>query len=389
MRYDKLGKAPFQCVGFKCFSFVFLPPMALDTSSPHNGLFSPPFSRSNPSSSSLYFDAMPTMSSIFNKSRGTSRSSSPEQGIKPTISAPIPTDSGYSSKAIYMNGDTNSGGGEAEDDKTTLRAGGSMHGDGVFVSEPPQQFPPIRTDGVVEMNQLRNDSFYDISSPTSARRRSLSRSEGHGDATDEASLRSVPVLYTNMVPEGEDVTSNFSQPDVSRKVSLKRGSSKLVRRRNTRGKQTENLANGNARGDGYEARRSASGASQRSFRSSRGPVFDMVTAPPHATITDAGGAFSTGAVMAAPENEVGDELRYGFQERTTIAESGLTRKQTVKIQKEESALKIPSFFLAVLYLTSDFCFSSLVQWSWRKASPGLSSPKGRPRRTPSSLRLKT
>ena len=365
-RDDKLGKAPLskcQLAHINVCPFCLSsasPIMDLDAASPQNGLFAPPFIRSNASSSSLYFDAMPSMSSMFNKPRGHSRSSSPEQGTKPVISAAVPTDSGHNTKAIHMNGDTNSG--EGEDDKTTLRAGGSVHGNGGLASEPPQHFPPVNTNGVVEMNRPGNDSVYDISSPTSTRKRSLSRSEDHGGATDETSLRSVPVLYTNMVPEGEDAAGNLSQPDVSQKVSVKRSPSKLVKRRNTRGKQTENLANGSARGDGPEARRSASRASQRSFRSSRGPVFDMVTAPPHATITDAGGAFSTGAVMSAPENDVEDELRTGFQERTTIAESSLTRKQTVKIQKEESALDHfdSSLVLSLTSVSFFFSFSRTV-----------------------------
>ena len=214
-----------------------------------------------------------------------------------------------------------------------------MRGDGTLASELPQHFSPVKTEGVsVEMNRHGNDSAYDVSSPASARKRSLSHSEEHVGAADETSLRSVPVLYTNMVPEGEDVVSNPSQVEVSRKVSLKRSPSKLVKRRGTKGKQTENLANGSIRGDRSEPRRSGSRTSQRSVRSNRGPVFEMVTAPPHATITDAGGAFGTGAVMAAPEGEIEDELQSGFQERVTIAESALTKKQTIKIQKDECAL---------------------------------------------------
>lgn len=315
--------------------------MAFDTTPPLDGSFPPPFARSNTSTTSLYFDAMPSMSSIFNKPRGQSRSNSPEQGLKPIISAPVPTDSAHNLKAIPINGDTNIG--EGEDDKTTLRAGGSMHGDGILASELPQQSSPVRIEGRVEMNGRGDDSAYDVSSPASARKRSLSRSEEHGGATDETSLRSVPVLYTNMVPEGEGLANNLSQPEVPRMVSVKRSPSKLVKRRNTKGKQIENLANGSIKGDGSEARRSASRTSQRSFRSNRGPVFDMVTAPPNATTSDAGGAFGTGAVMAAPENEVDDELQSGFRERVTIAESSLTRKQTVKIQKEECTLKLLIF----------------------------------------------
>lgn len=313
--------------------------MAHDTTSvPQNGPFPPLFTRSNTSSTSLYFDAMPSMSSIFNMPRGQSRSSSPERGFKPIISAPIPTDSAHS-KGILINGNTNIG--EAEDDKTTLKAGDSTHGNGILASESPQHSPPVKTEGMVGMSrQDGNDSAYDVSSPASGRKRSLSRSEDHGGATDETSLRSVPVLYTNMIPEGEDVVvSSPSQVDVSRKINVKRSPSKLVKRRGTKGKQTENLANG---GDGVEARRSASRTSQRSFRSGPGLVFDMVTAPPNATIPDAGGAFGAGAAMAAPEGEVEEELQTGFQERVTIAENALTKKQTIKIQREERALTLPT-----------------------------------------------
>lgn len=302
-----------------------------------DGQTPPLFARSNTSSTSLYFDAMPSLSSIFNRPRGQSRPSSPERGIKPIISAPIPTNSAQNAKVILISGNTNIG--DGEDDKTTLRAGGSMHGDGVLASGFPQPSFPVTTEGTVEMDRHGNDSAYDVSSPASARKRSLSRSEDHGGATDETSLRSVPVVYTNMSPEGEDLTSaNPSQVDVSPKVSVKRSPSKLVKRRSTKGKQTESLPNGSRKGDGIESKRSPSRASQRSFRSNRGPVFDMVTAPPTATISDAGGAFGTGAVMAAPENEIEDELQSGFQERVTIAESALTRKQTIKIQKEECTL---------------------------------------------------
>ncbi|KAF9647861.1 hypothetical protein BDM02DRAFT_3116328 [Thelephora ganbajun] len=310
--------------------------MAFDTILPQDGSIPPPFTRSNTSSTSLYFDAMPSLSSIFNRPRGQSRSSSPERGIKPAISAPVPIDPPQNPKAILINGDTNIG--DGEDDKNTLRAGGSTHGGGVPVSESSRQSSLAKTEGAVEMDRHGNDSTYDVSSPASTRKRSLSRSEEHGGATDETSLRSIPVLYTNMIPEGEDLAGSPSQADASRKVSMKRGPSKLVKRRGTKSKQTENFVNDSIRGDGSETKRSASRTSQRSFRSSRGPVFDMVTAPPNATISDAGGAFGTGAAMAAPENEVEDELQSGFQERVTIAESSLTRKQTIKIQKEELAV---------------------------------------------------
>jgi hypothetical protein len=116
-----------------------------------------------------------------------------------------------------------------------------------------------------------------------------------------------------MIPEGEDVVSSPSQADVSWKAGVKRSPSKLVKRRGTKGKQTENLANGSTKGNGSETRRSASRTSQRSFRSGRGPVFDMVTAPPNATIADAGGRVWGWCVMAAPEGEVEDELQSGFQ----------------------------------------------------------------------------
>ena len=317
--------------------FVFSPIMSMahDTAVPQDGPFLPPFTRSNTSSTSLYFDAMPSLSSIFNKPRGQSRSSSPERGFKPVISPPIPENS----KGILINGNTNIG--EGEDDKTTLRAGGSMHGDGVLASGFPRQSSPVRIEGVVETSrQYGNDSAYDVSSPASAHKRSLSRSEDHGGATDETSIRSVPVLYTNMIPEGDGAASSPSQADVSQKVTVKRSPSKLVKRRGTKGKRTENLANGGSKGDAFESRRSGSRTSQRSFRSGRGPVFDMVTAPPNAAVTDAGGAFGAGAVMAAPEGEVEEELQSGFQERVTIAEGALTRKQTVKIQKEERTLTL-------------------------------------------------
>ena len=313
--------------------------MVFDTTPPQDGPTPPPFARANTSSTSLYFDAMPSMSSIFNKPRGRSRSSSPERGIKPIISAPIPTDPAQNPKAILINGDTNIG--EGEDDKTTLRAGGSMHADGVLpASRSPQQLSPVGVGGAAGIDRHVDDFAYDVSSPASTRKRSLSRSEDHGGVTDETSLRSVPVLYTNMVPESEDLVSDPSQPDVSRKVNMKRSPSKLVKRRGTKGKRTENLANGSVKGDRNGTRRSPSRTSQRSFRSGRGPVFDMVTAPPNAHISDAGGAFGTGAVMAASENEVEDELQSGFQERVAVAGSSLTKKQTIKIQKEECALSV-------------------------------------------------
>jgi len=225
-----------------------------------------------------------------------------------------------------------------------------MHDDGPLTFAPPQQFPPKRAEAVDMNRNGNNSSVYDVSSPASTRKRSLSRSEEHGGTNDDASLRSVPVLYTNMVPEGEDMVSNPSQVDVSRKVSLKRSPSKLVKRRSTKGKQPEGPASGSVRGNGVETKRSASRSSQRSFRSIRGPVFEMVTAPPNATINDAGGAFGTGAVMAAPENEVEDELQSGFQERVTIAESALTRRQTIKIQKEECTLSYLIFRLIFRHL---------------------------------------
>jgi len=330
-------KASFQSGNLLSFSLpALIVSMALDITPPQDGPVPPPFARSNTSSTSLYFDAMPSMSSIFNKPRGQSRSSSPERGIKHIISAPIPTDSAQTPNAVLINGDTNIG--EGEDDKTTLRAGGSMHGNGLLASGSPQQFSPVGVGGMVGIDRHGNDSVYDVSSPASTRKRSLSRSEEHGGATDETSIRSIPVLYTNMVPEGEDMVSNPSQPNVSRKVGVKRTPSKLLKRRGTKGKRTENLANGSVKGYGAHTKRSASQTSQRSFRSSRGPVFDMVTVPPNATVSDAGGAFGTGAVMAASENEVEDELQSGFQERVTIAESALTRKQTIKIEKEECTL---------------------------------------------------
>jgi len=120
---------------------------------------------------------------------------------------------------------------------------------------------------------------------------------------------------------------------------VKRSPSKLVKRRSTKGKQTQYLVNGHsAHGEGSWNRRSVSRTSQPSYRSSRGPVFDMVTAPPDATANDAGGAFAAGAVMATSENEVEEELRSEFHERLTVAERSLTRKQTLKIQKEELAV---------------------------------------------------
>jgi len=306
--------------------------MALDITSPQVG----PLPPSNNSSTSLYFDAMPSLSSIFNGPRGQSRSSSPERGIKSTISPPIPTDPAQNPKPILLNGDTNIG--DGGDDKNTLRAGGSAYGDGTLTSEPLQQSPPpVKSRGLVGVEMSRNgsESGFDVSSPGStARRRSLSRSEEHGGNTDDASLRSLPVVHTNAVHEGGEVGSNNpSQVDVSRKVSLGRTPSKLVKRRSTKGKQTEYLVNGSG-----TTRRSASRTSQRSFRSNRGPVFDMVTAPPNATISNAGGAFGGGAVMAAPENEIEDELQSGFHERAATAQSALTDKQVIKIQKEELAV---------------------------------------------------
>jgi hypothetical protein len=316
--------------------------MALDTtSSPRDGQVSPPFTRTNTSSSTLYFDPMPSVvNSFFNAPRVRSRSSSPERGIKSLISDPIPTDSAQNSKLTHINGNTNMG--DVEDDKNTLKAGGSTHADDDLVFETPQHSSPDRTESPVEMSRRGNDSSaYDPSSPSSPRKRSLSQSEDHhgGGATDETSLRSVPVLYTNVGPEGEHPMGNLSHTDVSRKASVKRSPSKLVKRRGTKSKQTEHLSNGSVRGEGSTNRRSTSRASQRSstFRSSRGPVFDMITAPPNATISDAGGAFGTGAVMAAPENEIEDGLQSGFHERLATAESALTRKQTIKIHKQECA----------------------------------------------------
>ncbi|KAF9790803.1 hypothetical protein BJ322DRAFT_1104453 [Thelephora terrestris] len=310
----------------------------LDTT-PQDGPVPPPFTRTNTSATTLYFDAMPSMSSLFSRPRVQSRSSSPERGIKSLISAPVPTDPVQNPKPIHINGHTNMG--DLEDDKTTLRAAGSTHGDDDPASESPQRSSPVRAVGAaVEMSRQGNDSSaYDASSPPSAHNRPSSRSEDHhGGATDDASLRSVPVLYTNMVPDGEGGGANFSQSDVSRKVSVKRTPSKLVKRRSTKGKQTEYLVNGSIRGAVSENRRSASRTSQRSFRSSRGPVFDMITAPPNATLNDAGGAFGTGAVMAAAESEVEDELRSGLLERITIAEGSLTEKQAKRIHKEELAV---------------------------------------------------
>lgn len=357
--------------------------MALDTTfPPQDGPASPTFTRSNSSSTTLYFDAMPSMSSPFNKPRVQSRSSSPDRGLKSIISAPIPTDSAHNLKTMPINGDTNTA--DGEDDKDTLKAGGSTHADEHPASDATQPSSPVGTGGAVEMSRYGNDSAYDVSSPSSPPRRSLSRSEDHGDVTDGTSLRSVPVVYTNMVPDGGDLASNLSQTDVSRKASVKRSPSKLVKRRSTKGKQTENLSNGhNGRGEGSGSRRSASRASQRSFRSSRGPVFDMITAPPNATIYDAGGAFSTGAVMAAPENEIEDELRSGLQERITIAECSLTRKQTLKIHKEECAFVFLSPNDPLAY-ERDLSF---VQWRCRRGSPRLLNRKGRPKGPPFTLRL--
>lgn len=312
------------------------------TPSPDGGTTSPPFARSNTSSTTLYFDAMPSMSSLFSKPRVQSRSSSPQRGIKSIISAPIPTDPVQNSRPIHINGHTNMG--DGEDDKTTLTAAGSTHGDHQPASDAPKQPSPlkVKTDGVVGMSRHANHSpTRDAPSPSSSHKRSLSRSEDHhGGVTDERSLRSVPVVYTNLVPEREELLNNRSQTDVSRKVSVKRSPSKLVKRRSTKGKQTEYLVNGHSlKGEG----RSVSRNSQRSFRSSRGPVFDMVTVPPNATVSDAGGAFGTGAVMAAPETEVEDELRSELQERLTTAELSLTKKQTSKIHKEECTLVLSIF----------------------------------------------
>ena len=314
--------------------------MAPDTTALQDGPVPPPFARPNTSSTSLYFDAMPSVSSLFGRPRGQSRSSSPERGIKQNISAPVPTDPAQNPHhATLINGVTNIG--DGEDDKHTLRADGTTHGDGLLLaSERPRQSTPIQVEGAAEMSRQASVSVYDVSSPASARKRSLSRSEDHGGGTDETSIRSVPVVYTNMVAEGEDPASSSSPGEVGRKVSVKRSPSKLVKRRSTKGKRTENLASGSTRGNV----RSASRSSQRSFRSSRGPVFDMVTVPPNASIKDAGGAFGTGAVMAAPENDIEDELQSGFQERVTIAESALTRKQTIKIQKEECTFTYLFFF---------------------------------------------
>ena len=315
--------------------------MALNTTALEDSPI-PPFARPNTSSTSLYFDPMPSMSSLFSRPRGQSRSSSPERGIKQNISAPIPTDPAQNPhQAALINGDTNIG--DGEDDKNTLRADDLTHGDGVLLaSERPRQSSPIQAEGAAEMSRQGSVSVYDVSSPASARKRSLSRSEDHhGGGTDETSLRSVPVVYTNTVPEVEDPAGSSPSPaEATRKVSVKRSPSKLVKRRSTKGKRTENLASGSTRGNV----RSASRSSQRSFRSSRGPVFDMVTVPPNASIGDAGGAFGTGAVMAAPENDIEDELQSGFQERVTIAESALTRKQTIKIQKEECTFISSDFF---------------------------------------------
>lgn len=147
-----------------------------------------------------------------------------------------------------------------------------------------------------------------MSSPASAHKRSLSHSEEYVGAADKMSLHSVPILYTNMVPEGEDIVSNPSQVKMSWKISLKRSPSKLSKHRGTKGKQTENLANGSIRGDRSKPRRSGSRTSQCSVRSDQGPVFEMVTTLSHATITDAGGAFGIGAIMAAPKGKIKDKL---------------------------------------------------------------------------------
>ena len=339
---------------FLCLFRPFNISMALNTTALQDGPVPPPLARPN-TSTSLYFDAMPSMSSLFSRPRGQSRSSSPERGIKQNISAPIPTDPGQNPhQAAIISGDTNIG--DGEDDKNTLRADDLTHGDGVLLaSERPRQSSPIQAEGAAEMSRQASVSVYDVSSPASARKRSLSRSEDHGGGTDETSLRSVPVVYTNMVPEGEDPASSSSPAEVTRKVSVKRSPSKLVKRRSTKGKRTENLASGSTRGNV----RSASRSSQRSFRSSRGPVFDMVTGPPNASIGDAGGAFGTGAVMAAPEHDIEDELQSGFQERVTIAESALTRKQTIKIQKEECTFTLPFFSSVRWFVAYRFVFVSV------------------------------
>lgn len=316
------------------------------TSSLQDGTIHPPFSRSSTSTTTPYFDAMPSMSSLFNGPRVQSRSSSPERGIKSIISAPTAKDP---VQPIHISGHTNMG--EGEDDKTTLKAGGSTRGDDGPASGAPQQSSPpnVKTETVVGISRHATDSpapAHDGSPPVFFNKRSLSRSEDHnGGATDERSLRSVPVVYNeNTIPEREDLVSKYSQSDVSRRVTMKRSPSKLVKRRSTKGKQTEYLANGHSlKGEAGASRRSVSRTSQRSFRSSRGPVFDMVTVPQNTTANDAGGAFGTGAVMAAPENEVEDELRDELQERLTIAERALTRKQTLKIHKEECMLMHSGF----------------------------------------------
>lgn len=311
------------------------------TSPPQDGKIPPPFTRSNTSSTTLYFDTVPSMSSLLNSPRGQSRSGSSERRIKSSISAPIPTDPAQNLNPIHINGHTNMG--DGGDDKTTLRAGGSTHVDDKLASDPLQQSSPVKLkpEGAIGISRLGNNSpaTHDPSPPSSFRKRSSSRSDDHnGGLNDERSLRSVPVVYTNTIPEGEELVSNRSLTDVSRKASVKRSPSKLVKRRSVKGK-TEYLANGHSlRGEGSVNRRPTSRTSQRSFRSSRGPVFDMVTAPPNATLDDAGGAFATGAVMAAPENEVESELRSEFQERLNTAERSLSKKQTKKILKEECAL---------------------------------------------------
>lgn len=362
--------------------------MTLDTIAPQDGPVPPPFARSNTSSTPLlYFDAMPSMSSLFSRPRGQSRSSSPERGIKPIISAPIPTDPAQHALDTLINGDTDLG--DGEDDKNTLRADETAHGGGgpaLLASEPSQQPSFTQTEGTTETSRYGNGSLYDVSDPPSVRKRSLSRSEDHGGGTDETSIRSIPVQYTNGVPGGGNpVFANPSQTDLSRKVSVKRTPSKLVKRRSTKGKQTENLASGSTKGNGGETKRSASRSSQRSFRSSRGPVFDMVTVPPNASIGDAGGAFGTGAVMAARESEVEDELQSGFHERVTIAESALTKRQTIKIKKEERESARAGSSVRRFVAHGFFC----SQWLCRRGFLGSSSRKGRLRRVPSRLRLRS
>lgn len=356
------------------------------TSPPQDGTTPPLFNRPNASSTTLYFDAMPSMSSLFKLPHVQNRSNSPERGIKSSISAPMPTDPVQNSQSVHINGNTNMG--DGEDDKTTLGAGGSTHADHILASDAPLQYSPpvmVKTETTVGTSRRGNDSpANDLSSrPSSSHNRSLSRSEDHhGGATDERSLRSVPVVYTNTIPQGEEAVSNRSQTDVSRKVSVKRTPSKLVKRRSTKGKQAEYLVGGhNLKGEGSASRRSVSRTSQRSFRSSRGPVFDMVTIPQNATLDDAGGAFGAGAVMAAPEHEVEDQLQTEFDERSARAELALTKKQSTKIHKEECASTRSVF----VRLSISYAFFS--QWRCRSGSPRSSSRKGRLKGIPLGLRL--